>query len=124
VAEPTPVKVKRSLYRGDTRVWTHVFTDSDSGDPIDLTGWEFLSQFRDDLDRGTVVATADCEVTVGATGTVVETLSAAEADALPGQTDPAVKPRVYWDLQSTDPDGNVQTWMYAQVVVMGDASDA
>ena len=124
MAEPTPAKVKRSLYRGDTRVWTHVFTEPVSGDPIDISGWTFLSEYRDDLDRGTVIATATCSVMDGPGGVMVETLTAAQADLLPGQTDPDTKPVVYWDLQSTDGDGNVQTWQYARVPVTGDASDA
>jgi hypothetical protein len=123
VAEPTPAKVKRSLYRGDTRVWTHVFTDTTTGDPLDLTDYEFISEYREDLDRGTVIATAVCVVTDAPGGVVVETLTAAQADLLPGQTSPTVKPKVYWDLQSTDGDGNVQTWQYAAVAVSGDASD-
>jgi hypothetical protein len=123
VAEPTPAKVKRSLYRGDTRVWTHVFTDTTTGDPLDLTDYEFVSEYREDLNRGTVIATATCVVTDGPGGVVVETLTSAQADLLPGQTSPTVKPKVYWDLQSTDGDGNVQTWQYATVSVSGDASD-
>ena len=125
MAEPLPAKVTRKLWRGDTRVWTHVFTDTETGDPIDLTGYTFLSQFRDDLDRGTVIATATCVIDVDpTTGVMVETLTAAQADLLPGQTDPDEKPVVYWDLQSTDGDGAVQTWQYARVPVSGDASDA
>lgn len=122
MAEPIPVKVKRTLWRGDTRVWTHVFTDTDSGDPIPITGWTFLSQFRDDLDRGTVIATATCSITDGPNGVMVETLPATQADLLPGQTDPDEKPIVYWDLQSTV-GGVVQTWKYARVPVGGDSSD-
>lgn len=122
MAEPIPVKVKRTLWRGDTRTWTHVFTDTETGDPIDITGWVFVSQFREDLDRGAIIATATCTITDGPNGVMTEVLPAAQADLLPGQTDPDVKPVVYWDLQSTD-SGNVQTWKYARVQVGGDSSD-
>lgn len=123
MAEPTPAKVKRSLYRGDTRVWTHVFTETATGLALDITDWVFRSEYREDLNRGTVIATGDCEVTDGPGGVMVETLIATQADLLPGQTDPLTKPIVYWDLQSTDADDNVQTWQYARVPVSGDASD-
>lgn len=122
MAEPLPAKVTRKLWRGDTRVWTHVFTDTATGDPIDITGWTFLSQFREDRDRGTVITSATCVVTDGPAGEMTETLTAAQADALPGQTDPDVKPVVYWDLQS-DNGGVVQTWQWSVVQVNGDASD-
>ena len=122
MADTVPVKVQRTLYRGDSRTWVHVFTDA-AGAPIDLTGYTFISQYRPDLDRGTIVTTATC--TVGGTDNneVTEVLDATAADALPGQTDPATKPKLYWDLQSTDPDGVVTTWMYATVPVIGDSSD-
>ena len=121
--EPLPVKVTRKLHRGDTRVWTHVFTVTGTTTPIDITGYTFLSQFRDDLNRGTVIATATCVVTDGPAGEMTETLTATQADLLPGQTDPDEKPIVYWDLQSTAA-GAVQTWQYARCPVSGDASDA
>lgn len=129
MAEPTPAKVKRSLYRGNTRRWTHVFeentgtTGAPVWEPIDITGWTFLTQFREDLNRGTVVCASTTTVTDGPNGIAEEVLSAAQADLLPGQTLPTVKPVVYWDLQSTDTDGNVNTWKYASCPVMGDASD-
>lgn len=35
MAEPLPAKVKRTLWRGDTRPWTHVFTQTDeNGDDV------------------------------------------------------------------------------------------
>lgn len=123
MAEPTPARVKRSLYRGDTRVWTHVFTDSETTDPIDISGWEFVSEYRVDLDRGTVICEATCEVTDGPAGVLTETLTAEQADLLPGQPVGQPKSKVYWDLQSTDLDGNVQTWQQAVVPVSGDASN-
>lgn len=124
MAEPIPAKVKRTLWRGDTRSWTHVFTAADTGTPVDISGWTFLSQYRADRDRGTVICEATCTVTDGPNGVMTEVLPAAQAELLPGQTDPIEKPVVYWDLQSTDGTGNVQTWQYAAVSVGGDVSDA
>lgn len=123
MAEAVPVKITRTLYRGDSRTWTHVFTDTATGDPIDITDWDFTAQFRPDLDRGTIVASSVCVVTDGPNGIVVETLTSAEGDKLPGQTDPNTKPVVYWDLQSVDTDSNTQTWKYAYCKVLGDSTD-
>lgn len=123
MAEPIPAKVKRTLWRGDTRSWTHVFTDTETGDPTDITGWVFLSQYREDRNRGTVIATATCTVTDGPNGVMLEVLPAEQSDLLPGQEDPAVKPIVYWDLQSSNA-GVIQTWQWANVPVGGDSSDA
>jgi hypothetical protein len=124
MADALPDKVSRTLYRGDSRTWTHVFTDAATGGALDLTGYTFVSQYRNDLDRGTVICSATCTVGGASNNEVTEVLSAADAALLPGQTDPAEKPVVYWDLQSTDASGNVRTWMYAAVKVLGDVSDA
>lgn len=124
MAEAIPVKIKRTLYRGDSRTWTHVFTDTDTGDPIDITGWTFTAQFRPDLDRGTVTCESACTVSDGANGVLVEELTPTEADKLPGQSAATPNPVVYWDLQSVDGDGFTRTWMYAKCKVEGDVSDA
>ena len=121
MADTVPKKVTRTLYRGDSRTWVHVFTDGD-GNPIDLTGYEFIAQFRPDLDRGTVICSSACTVGGDDNNEVTEVLSADQAELLPGQTG-STKPKVYWDLQSTK-DGDVTTWMYASVPVVGDVSDA
>lgn len=121
--EAIPAKVKRTLYRGDRRTWTHVFTDTTTGDPIDITDWTFVSQFRADLNRGDLVCESTTTVYDGPNGIAVEVLTSDEADGLPGQTSPATYPVVYWDLQSTDGDGHKQTWKYAFCKVEGDASN-
>ena len=111
MTDALPARIKRALWRGDSRTWTHTFTTVDG--PVDLTGHAFVSQYRTDLNRGEIVATATCEVIDATNGVLAEKLPAGEADKLPGQTDPNRKPSVYWDLQSTDADGNVRTWLYA-----------
>lgn len=130
MADALPVKVERKLYRGDSRTWTHEFetnTGTDAApvwEPTDITGWTFLTQFRADLNRGEVIATSTTTVTDGPAGVATEELSPTEADKLPGQSDPNEKPKVYWDLQSTDTEGAVHTWKYAIVPIGGDSSDA
>lgn len=123
MAEQLPAKVKRTLYRGDHRQWVHLFTEDDGTTPIDLTGKTFSAQFRDDLDRGAVICTSTCTVTDGPGGEVTEVLTSEQADLLPGQTDPDVKPTVYWDLQEVD-GTEVTTWLYARCAVLGDVTDA
>ncbi len=125
-----PGKENLKLYRGDTRIWTSVFTeldangepvldDDDNPVPIDLTGLTWLCQIRNDRARGDVVAEIDIDDTDAENGVIVRTLTAAEADAL----DPALE-SLSWDLQSTDGDGTVRTWLSGSVSVEGDVSDA
>ena len=124
MAEPLPAKVNLTLYRGDTRVWTDIFTETvaDAVVPKDLTGYTFLSQIRDDKNRGEIVATIAVEADDPAAGTIVRTLTAEEADKLPGEEPGQAAPVLYWDLQSTK-DGMVRTWMAGSVKVKGDATD-
>lgn len=128
MADAMPVKVKRALYRGMARTWTHVIernvgTEAEPvWEPVDITDWTFRAQFRADLNRGEVVASSVCTIVDGPNGIVREKLTGEEADKLPGQTDPAEKPIVYWDLESINADGDPETWKYAYVPVTGDAS--
>ena len=123
MADALPAKINRKLWRGDSRTFTHEFrTGKDAESPLyDLTGHTFVAQYRADKNRGEVVAEATCTV-VGA-GTVVEFLSSSEADNLPGEVEGQPAPKLYWDLQSTDADGERHTWLYADVQVKGDRSD-
>lgn len=116
MAEPLPATSKLTLYRGDTRVWTDVFTDGT--EPYDLTGHTFVAEIRADRNRGSVVATIDCVVTDAAGGVVQRTLTSTEADKLGDDGT-----RLYWDLQSTDADGVVRTWLAGPVIVKGDATN-
>ena len=121
MAEPLPAKVNLTLYRGDTRIWTDDFAEG--GAPKDLTGYTWLCQIRNDKNRGEIVALIDVDTTDAATGRIVRTLTATEADKLPGEQAGAPAPSLYWDLQSTSPAGLVRTWMAGSVKVKGDASD-
>lgn len=120
--EPLPAKSPLKLYRGDTRVWEDVFRrapvpPATVGDPVDLTGWVWLAQIRATEDAAEVMATIDVEVVDAAAGTIRRTLTAAEADKLVAGT-------AHWDLQATDPDGVVRTYLAGQVRVIGDVSRA
>lgn len=120
--EPLPAKSPLKLYRGDTRVWEDVFRrapvpPATVGDPIDLTGYEFLAQIRATEDSVDVMAVIDVEIVDAAAGTIRRTLTAAEADKL-------VVGTAHWDLQATHPDGTVRTYMAGRVRVTGDVSRA
>jgi hypothetical protein len=117
-----PAKLNLKLYRGDTRVWTTTFTDGE--EPVDLSGHTWLCEIRPDRNRGTVVATIDVDTTEAATGVIRRTLTASEAEKLPGQAEGEEVPVLFWDLQSTSAEGSVQTWLYGTVKVEGDVSDA
>ena len=107
-----------TLYRPDTRVWTGHVADADAA-PIDLTGHTFLAEIRADRNRGEVVATLAVEVINGPGGVIRRVLTAKkEANKL--GNDGA---RLYWDMQSTDADGFVRTWLAGPVVVKGDAAN-
>jgi hypothetical protein len=125
VADALPAKLNpaRKLWRGDSRTFTHVFrvgpTDDDA--PLDLTGHTFIAQYRADKNRGEVVAEATCSIIDD--GTVLEVLTSLEADKLPGEVEGEPVPVLYWDLQSTDAEGERHTWLYSDVHVRGDRSD-
>lgn len=122
---PLPKVEKETLLRGDSRFWTETFTDDDTGTAIDMSGWgDWLCQIRDDLDRGTVVATITVDASSAASGIITRELTADQADLLPGQTDPDTKPIVYIDLQATrTSDSFKQTWKRWKATVEGDVSD-
>lgn len=120
--QPLPAPSKLTLYRGDTRIWEDHFqvapvAPATEGDPIDITGWEFLAQIRATEDATEVMATIDVEIVDAAAGTIRRILTAAEADKL-------VVGTAHWDLQAIHPDGTVRTYMAGRVRVTGDVSRA
>jgi len=113
-AEPLPAKVNLKLYRGDTRIWEDRFTTG-NGQPLDLTGHDFIAQIRPTADAVTVMCTIAVDVTDAPGGVIRRTLTAAEAKKLTG--DSAV-----WDLESTSPDGFVRTYMSGRVAILQDVA--
>lgn len=51
------------FYNGDTVKWNLEFTD-DNDDPIDISGWEFITTFKSDITQSD--SEADLQVTVAA----------------------------------------------------------
>jgi hypothetical protein len=118
--EPLPVKVRLTLYRGDTRVWQDTFrfapeSPDEVGEPVNLTGYEFIAQIRATPDTTEVMATIDVVVTDPAAGLIKRTLTAEESAKLAVGT-------AYWDLQATTSSGEVRTFMAGAVKVLGDVS--
>lgn len=130
MADPLPKVETEKLLRGDSRIWTDTFEENVGTtlapvwQPLDLTGWTWVCQIRPDLDRGTVIATVDVDSSGAASGVIQRTLTADQADLLPGQEDPGTKSIVFMDLQGTrTSDGFRQTWKRWKVTVEGDTSD-
>lgn len=128
-ALPAIIKTK-TLIRGDTRSWPEVFEQNTGTDaapvwvPLDVSGYTFLMEIREDLNRGTLIATWDIDMTDAATGTIVVTLPSDQADLLPGQSSAATRPVVYCDLQGTrTSDGFRRTFKRWQFKVEGDSSN-
>lgn len=108
------------LYRGDFYGEQHTFTDTDTGDPVDLSGRTWRAEIRASQEAtAALVATMDVDATAAATGVIAVTLPADQAALLTG-------PAYFWDLEATlvsDTDV-VKTWLAGEVEVTGDVSRA
>lgn len=129
-AIPVPIKTK-TLKRGDSRAWVEEFRENTgtasapvAGDPINMSGWEWLMEVRSDLNRGDLLATFTVDDSDAANGNLAVLLPSDEADGLPGQDDPGTLPVVYCDLQGTrTSDGFRKTWKTWWFKVSGDSSN-
>jgi hypothetical protein len=111
---PKPGSYDLAMYQGDTFALRVTLRDKATGAPLDLTGYEPLSQIRAKPHDDTPLAAFDATVD-GPAGVIRLDLPAARAAALaPG--------RQVWDLQTTDPDGNVRTWLAGKATVTGQVS--
>jgi hypothetical protein len=121
-SEPLPGPYPVSLYKGDTRVWSLLFTEDDGETPIDLSSYTWVSQIRaNDGADSDVMADIAVDDTDADAGVLVLTLTAAESAQLVKETAPAKKPA--WDLQGTAA-GVVRTYLRGAVKVLGDVSRA
>lgn len=105
-----PGELNITTYQGDTMSIGLVFRDS-LGNPLDVTGWTFLAHILDTFADDTVVAPVviDCTVTDGPNGAVTMTLTSPASTPLDG-------PYVY-DLQGTEPGGDVRTYLAGALTV-------
>lgn len=110
-----------NFFRGDTVKWLLRFTDDATGDPIDITNWEFTVTLKKKLDTADV--DADLQVTATATGPsavigeVTLTLESTDTDTLSAAL-------YHMDIQRTiagsPPD--VKTLHYQQITVKADVT--
>jgi hypothetical protein len=103
-----------TIYQGDTFSLRITLVDKATGDPVDLTGYDPLSQIRAKSHDRDALATFDAEVDPAA-GVITLKLASADSTALPPG-------RQVWDVQTTDPDGNVRTWLAGKATVTGQVS--
>lgn len=86
------------------------------GDPINLTGWSFTSQIRADV-GGVVLATITVTVR---DQSVLDNVGWVDMYMAPATT-AAIAPGVYfYDLQGTEPNGDVFTRLKGEFTIEGD----
>lgn len=114
----------RAIYRGDTRTWPVTFQHNDGTEdepelvPIDLSGCTFRAQIRATKDDPDVMAVIEVDDADAATGVLVLTLTAEEAEQLEGTS-------AYWDLEvTTTATDVVHTYLAGKVKIVGDVSRA
>lgn len=110
-----PARDDLLIYRGDTLKRSYKLRDEDTKDPIDITGWTFLAQVRKNSEDDTVVLTPTVSI-VDATG------GEFKFESPPADTKDLTPGRYVWDLQSTTPAGEVDTWVAGEAIVAGDVS--
>lgn len=116
-----PGKYDLEVYQGDTfrrtlRLRSRVL-DVDgvtwiAGDYIDLTGYTGKAQFRETVLAADVAA--EVTVTIGDQATLLGSVNLA---LTPIQTGALAKTGYKWDLQLTDPSGDVNTYLKGDVTV-------
>lgn len=105
-------KVYLTVRRGDTIRFQFTMKQA-NGQPLDVTGWSFLSQLRDTTD--TLVESFTINVLDAANGVLELLLPAINSASLPVDS-------LNWDLQATDPVSDVRTLFTGRVKVLADVS--
>jgi hypothetical protein len=104
-----------ALYRGDTHRWqARLWDDTAGGTPVDLTGSTVAAEIRD-KPGGTFVVELEATITPP---NIIDV-------AIDGEAMWATCPsKGVWDLQITNPDGDVRTVLRGDVTVTGDVTDS
>lgn len=125
---PKDIKIKRGdtkeiYFRVRTRVWNPALNGGaggyEAGPYRNLTGWTVLAQIRATQDSATPLAEFDATLSdqVADTGGVLLKLSPADTAAIPSGTHG-------YDVQLTDANGDVWTYIEGEVEVSKDYSRA
>lgn len=107
-----PTECGLQVYRGDTFVQSFTFEDSVTGNPITLDG-TWMAQVRQDVNATAPLATFTVDATQAAAGKVLLSLNGLTTTTLTSGV---------WDLQRTDANGTVTTWLYGTVSVTPDVT--
>lgn len=112
LAKDAPTECDLKVYRGDTFRETFAFTDATTGVVVPLTG-TWTAQVRQDANATLPLATFALDFTQAAQGIVTLSLDSPTTTLLtPG----------LWDLQETDTNGTVTTWLTGTVAIQQDIS--
>jgi hypothetical protein len=103
-----PITVNLNAYRGDT--WTQAFRFSKNGSPVDLSGLSIASWAHNPMTADTVVL----EVVID-TDQDIFTIGV-PTDIRHGTYD--------YDIEITDADGDVKTWVKGELLVERDVTNA
>jgi hypothetical protein len=109
-AEAMPENVDLVIYQGDTCRFTVTVTDA-NGTVINLTGYTAAAQLKSDFDDATPT-NFTCTISTPASGIVSVVMSAATTAGLTPGSD------YIWDVQVTQPGGDVRTYLAGDVTVV------
>lgn len=114
----TPGKYDLALYRGDSYEWRfQLWEDTGRTLPVDLTGSLVAAEFRDQP-GGDVIVSMDCVISTAAGLSVPNVITV----RLEPEMWPDAPPEGAWDLEVTQPDGDVQTIVAGIVKVTADVT--
>ena len=111
-----PAQLNFTAYRGDTFARTLTFQDgAATPTAIDLTDYSASAQVRASADSTKLLATFTCTITAPTEGTMTLGL-------LPSDTSSLDSGRYFWDLQLTDSNGAVTTYLAGRFTLTGDVT--
>lgn len=101
------------IYQGDT--WQRWMTISIAGAPVDVSGYTLAAQVRRKHSDPEILATFAIDLDPQTVGRFQLTLTPTITAALPAKD-------AVWDLQFTQPDGQVFTYLHGKVAVSAEVT--